>query len=84
MKTPLGYVGLLSNQHFALRHRGRFAAQEHPVLHDPDFHHAAPGRRLKRHELALAEPLPPEVGQAAVGRAAHRVFVHAQPGEERP
>ena len=63
---------------------GHMAAQEHPVLHDPDFHHAAPGRHLKRHELALAEPLPPEIDQATMGGAAHRVFVHAQPGEERP
>ena len=83
MASP-GHLGLLSYQHFALRHRGRLAAQEHPIVHDPDFHHATPGRHLKRRELALAKPLPPEVDQATMRGAAHRVFVHAQPGEERP
>jgi hypothetical protein len=69
---------LIPDKQLAPRHCDRRATQECSVIRDPDFHHAAPRRRLERHELRLAQPLSPEVAQAAVSRASHRVFIHAR------
>ncbi len=74
---------LTPDKQLSLGHSHRLASQESPVLRYPHLDPTAPGRCLERHELRLAQPLPPEVGQAAMGQASYRVFVNTSSrGEE--
>jgi hypothetical protein len=74
---------LLSQQEFALSHDHRLASQLDSVALDSTWTTPPRADAWKATNLSLSQTFLPEVGEAAVGRSRHRIFVDASGrGEE--